>query len=109
MYSRIEVCDARRKLTASVCLDSLGRIDVLGDGYTATGRGIGRFQNVVGSWAAADAEGRTDDTAGIDGGRQSKEEDGSGKGLGEHLNNEWMKVRRMTVGTARDGLCRTRD
>jgi hypothetical protein len=66
------------------------------------------------SWAWG-AQGRSDDTSalglgsgvlGIDGGCQSKEEEGSGEGLEEHLDNEWMKVRRMAAG-ARDRLCRT--
>jgi hypothetical protein len=69
--------------------------------YSATGSAFGRLLNVAGSWVA-DAEGRSDDTVGSDGGCQSEEEYGSGEGLGEHLDNEWMKVRRMAAGSARD-------
>jgi hypothetical protein len=58
--------------------------------------------NVAGFWGAGDAEGRSDDTLGSDRGCQSEEEYGSGEGLGEHIDNEWMK------GLARDRLCRTR-
>ena len=109
VYSRSKVCDGNLKLSVCICLNSVGRIEVLSNGYTATGSGVGRMLNVAGSWAAADAEGRSDDTVGSDGGCQSKEEYGSGEGLGEHLDNEWMKVRRMAGGSTRDRLCRMRD
>jgi hypothetical protein len=102
MYSRIEALDGNLKLSARLCLNRGGRIDVLRNGHTATGAGVGRMLNVAGFWGAGDAEGRSDDTLGSDGGCQSEEEYGSGEGLGEHLNNEWMKV------SARDRLCRTR-
>ena len=88
MYSRSEVCDQRHKPSVFVCLDSVGRIEVLSNGYSATGSGVGRMLNVARSWATADAEGRSDDTVGIDEGCQSEEEYGSGEGLGEHFNNE---------------------
>ena len=78
------------------------------NGDSATGSGVGRMLNVASSWTTADAEGRSDDTVGIDGGCQGEEEHGSGKGLGEHLNNEWMKVSRMAAGSTRDRLCDTR-
>jgi hypothetical protein len=74
MYSRIEVCDRRLKLSVSVCLDSAGRIEVLSNGYIATGSGVGRMLNVARSWAAADAEGGRDDIVGIGGVCQSEEE-----------------------------------
>jgi hypothetical protein len=80
----------------------------LRNGDTATGSAVGRMLNVAGSWGAADAEGRSDDTLGSDGGCQSEEEYGSGEGFGEHLNNECMKVGRMAAGSTRDRLCRTR-
>jgi hypothetical protein len=64
--------------------------------------------NVARSWATADAKGRSDDTVGIDGGCQSEEEYGSGEGLGEHLDNKWMKERKMAARSARDGQCGTR-
>jgi len=54
--------------------------------------------DVAGSWAAADAEGRSDGTLGTDKGCQSEKEYGSGEGLGQHLNDEWMEVRRMVAG-----------
>jgi hypothetical protein len=38
--------------------------------------------NVASCWVAADAEGRSDDTVGIDRGCQSEEEYGSDEGLG---------------------------
>jgi len=88
MYSRSEVCDGRVEQPVSVCLNSAGRIDVLINGNTATGSAVGRMLNVAGSWSAADAESRSDDTLGSDGGRQSEEKYGSGEGLGEHLNKE---------------------
>ena len=88
MYSRSEVCDRRREMSISVCLNSAGCIDVLGNGYIATGSGLGRLLNVARCWVAADAEGRRDETVGIDEGCQSEEDYGSGEGLGEHLNNE---------------------
>jgi len=74
MYSRNEVCDGRLKLTVSICLNRGGRIDVLRNGNIATGSGVGWMLNVAGSWAAADAESRSDDTLGSDGGCQSEEE-----------------------------------
>ena len=106
MYSRLEVFDGRRKLSVCVCRNRGGSIEVLTNVYIATGSCFGRMLNVAGSWVAG-AEGRSDDTLGSDGGCQSEEEYGSGEGLGEHLNNEWMKVRRMTAGSAGDRLCRT--
>ena len=102
MYSLSEVCDGRVELFVCVCLNSLGRIDVLSNVNTATGSALGRMLNVAGSWSAGDAEGRRDGTLGSDGGRQSEEEYGSGEGLGEHLSNEWMKVRRVAARSARD-------
>ena len=87
MYSRSEVCDGRVELSVCVCLNSSGRIDVLINGNTATGSAVGRMLNIAGSWSAADAESRSDDTLGSDGGRQSEDDDG-GEGLGEHLDNE---------------------
>ena len=70
--------------------------------------------NVADSWVGV-VQGRSEDTAGalgtglgIDRECQSEDEYGSGEGFGEHLNNEWMKVRRMAAGSARDRLCRTR-
>ena len=88
MYSRSEVCDRRCELSVSVCLNSGRCIDVLSNGYSATGSGVGRMLNVARSWATADAEGRSKDAVGIDGGCQSEEEYGSGEGLGEHLDNK---------------------
>ena len=65
--------------------------------------------NVAGSWSTTNAEGGSDDTVGSDRGCQSEEEYyGSGEGLGEHLDNECMKVRRVAARSARDGTCRTR-
>ena len=61
--------------------------------------------SVVGSWICREADGRNDDTFGIDEGCQSKKEYESGEGLGRHLKNEWMKVRRMAAGSERDRLC----
>ena len=80
---------------------------MLRNGHIATGSAVGRMLNVAGSWVA-DAEGRSDGTLGSDGGCQSEEEQGSGEGLGEHLNNGWIEVRRMAAGSARERLCRTR-
>jgi hypothetical protein len=108
VYSRSEVCDGRCKLSVSVGLNGAGRIEVLSNGYRATGGGIGRLLNVARSWVAADAEGRRDDTVGIDKGCQSEEEYRCGEGLGEHFNNERMKECRMVARSARDRLCKTR-
>jgi hypothetical protein len=97
-----------RKLPVGICLCCGGSIDVLRNGRAATGSAAGRFLNVTASWGAGDPHGRSDDTArgvGIDGRCQSEEEYGSGEGLEEHLNNEWMKVRRMAGGSAIDRLC----
>ena len=88
MYSRSEVCDRRRELPVSVCRNSGRCIDVLSNGYSATGSGVGRMLNVARSWTTADAEGRSKDAVGIGGGCQSEEEYGSGEGLREHLDNE---------------------
>jgi hypothetical protein len=55
--------------------------------------------NVAGYWVGV-GQGRSEDTAralGIDRGCQSEEEYGSGEGFGEHLNKEWMKVRRIAA------------
>jgi hypothetical protein len=104
MYSRSEACDGRLKLSVSVCHNGLGRIEILRNGYSATGIGFGRMLNVTRYWVDAAAEGRRDDSVGIDEGCQSEEEYGSGEGLGEHFNNEWIKERRMAAGSARDRL-----
>jgi hypothetical protein len=101
MYSRFEVCDGNLKLSACICRNSAGTIDVLRNGNTATGSAVGRMLNVAGSWVT-DTEGRGDDTVGSDRRCQSEEEYRSGEGLGEHLNNEWMELRRMAARSARD-------
>ena len=74
VYSRSEVCDGRFKLSVSICLNGGRRVDVFRNGYIATGGSRGRLLNVARSWVAADAEGRSDDTVGIDKGCQSEEE-----------------------------------
>jgi hypothetical protein len=110
IYSLNEAYDVRRKFSITVCRKSGGRIEVWTNGHIATRSGLGRTLNVVGPWVAEAAQGRRDDNAalgGIDGGRQSEEEYGSGERLGEHLNNEWMEVCRMAAGSAKDRLCRT--
>ena len=108
VYSRSEVCDGRCNISVSIRLKGGRRIEVLRNGYIATGSGIGRLLNVARSWVAADAEGRRDDTVGIDKGCQSEEEYRSSEGLGEHFNNERMKECGMVARSARDRLCRTR-
>ena len=67
----------------------MGTIDVLRDGYIATGFAVGRLLNVAGSWGALDTERRGNDGIGIDGGRQSKEEYGSDEGLGDHFEKQY--------------------
>jgi hypothetical protein len=89
------------ELFVCVCLNSLGKIDVLSNVNTATGSVVGGMLNVAGTWSVAAAEVRSDDRLGSDGGRQSEEYE-SGEGLGEHLSNEWMKVRRVAARSARD-------
>ena len=64
--------------------------------------------SVAGNWGVGEADGRSEDTIGIDGGCQSKKEYECGEGLGQHLNNEWIEVGRMAAGSARDRLCRMR-
>ena len=108
VHSRSEVCDGRCKLSVSVDLNGAGRIEVLSNAYRATGCSFGRLLNVARSWVAADTEGRSDDTVGIDKGCQSEEEYRSGEGLGEHFNNERIKECRMVARSARDRLYRTR-
>ena len=66
IFSRSEVCDRRRELSVSVCLNGARCIEVLGNGYFTTGNTVGRLLNVARCWVAADAEGRRDDTVGID-------------------------------------------
>jgi len=67
----------------------LGSINVLRNGYIATGFAVGRLLNVAGSWGALDTEERGNDSICIDGGCQSKEEDGSDEGLGEHFETQY--------------------
>jgi hypothetical protein len=67
----------------------LGSIDVLRNGYIATGFGVGRLLNVAGSWGALDTERRGNDSIGIDRGCQSKEEYGSNEGLGNHFEKQY--------------------
>lgn len=101
----MEIYHGNLKLIVCICLNCVGSIDVLRNGLIATGSATGRLLNVAGSWGAADAQGRRNDTAilvGIDGGRQSEEDYGSGERLEEHLNNGWMEVRRVAAGLARD-------
>lgn len=109
IYSRVEVFDLNLKRSVCSSLNRGGTSEVTSNGNIATGSVLGRMLNVVGSWVGI-AQGRHHDNAfpvpGIDGGRQSEEECGSGNGFEEHLNNEWMKVRGMAAGSARDRLCR---
>ena len=114
MYSRCEIFDLDAKLHVTVHRNRGRAIDVLSNVHVATGSAAGRMLNVAGYWVGV-GQGRSEDTAGapgaglgIDRGCQSEEEYGSGERFGKHLNKEWMKVRRMAAGSARDRLCRTR-
>ena len=85
MNSRSEVREGTRKASARICLDTAGRVDVFRNACIATGRSGGRMLNVSchrGRWTA---ENRFEGNLGIDGGRQCKEEYGSGEGLGKHF------------------------
>jgi hypothetical protein len=62
-----------------------GRIEVLRNGYIATGFIGGRTPSIADSWRSIDAESRGNDSLGIGGGGQNKEEYGSSERLGEHL------------------------
>jgi hypothetical protein len=77
IYSRREACNGNLKLPVCICLNRVGTIEVLSNGYIATGGGVGRMLNVAGCWAAGEAEAGSDDAVGIDGGCQSEEEYGS--------------------------------
>jgi hypothetical protein len=81
MYSRIEVGDRWRKGPICSCLNRSGSIEVLKDIYIAAGFGGGRSLNVAPCSVSLNAEGRSNESMGIDGGRQSKEEYGSNERL----------------------------
>jgi hypothetical protein len=88
MYSRIKVGDGNRKGSICSCLDRGGSIDIPRDADIAT-TGGGRVLDVagfgfLGSW---DAKTRRNEGIGIDGGRQNKEDYGSGEELGKHLDH----------------------
>ena len=71
------------------------------DGYIATGFSVRRLLNVAGSWGALDTERRGNDSIGIDGGRQTKEEYASDEGLGEHFDIKRIKVIGMAAGVSK--------
>ena len=58
--------------------------------------------DIAGSWSAAETEGRSDDTVGSDRGCQSEEYGSGDEGLGEHINKECIKVRRVAAGSEKD-------
>jgi hypothetical protein len=68
----------------------LGSINVLRNGYIATGFSVGRLFNIAGSWGALDTESRGKNSIAIDGRCQSKEEYGSDEGLGEHFKKQYQ-------------------
>ena len=76
------------EVSICVCLSTGGILDVFRNGYTATGLSGGRALNVALSWGSGNTQSRTKDNVGIDGGRQDKEEYGSGEGLGKHLDRQ---------------------
>ena len=88
MYSHIEVNNGNIKASTSVCRDRGGRTKGLRNAYFATGIISGRLLSIADCWGSAEAETIFNANLGIDGGRQSKEEYGSGEGLGEHLDKQ---------------------
>ena len=85
MYSRSKVGDGSQKGSIWICLNRSGTIEAIRDVYIATGVGGGRVLNVIDFWGSWDVESRMNDSTGTGGGRQSKEDYGSGEELGEHL------------------------
>jgi hypothetical protein len=81
MYSPIEVSDRCRKDSICRCLSSSKTIEALSDIYIATGLGGGRLLNVVSCSGSCNAESRLNESMGINGGPQSKEEYGSNEQL----------------------------
>ena len=99
MYSRCKIFDLDAKLHVTVQRNRCRTIDVLSNVHVATGSAAGRMLDIAGSRVGV-GQGRSEDTAralGIDRGCQSEEEYGSDEGFGEHLNKEWMKVRRIAA------------
>ena len=93
MYSRAKTEEGELKISIRIWLNTGGSVDGLSNVYTAaTGVSGSRFLNVGCSWVCWNADTRNNDDkgrgTGIDEGRQSKEEYGSGKGLGMHLKNQ---------------------
>ena len=88
MYSHIKAVDGSQKGSICICRNRGGGIEGLSDVYVATGMVGGRTLNVAEYWGSFDTESRSNDSLGIDGGRQNEEEYGSGEGLGEHLDKQ---------------------
>lgn len=105
MYARIKVEDGNGEFSIGICSNTGGTVDVLRDVYCATGCSIGgRILNVGCYWGFWKAETRSNDTTGIDDGRQSKEEYGSGRVFRKHLDNdkERMDERMVLAESARE-------
>jgi hypothetical protein len=66
-----------------------GSIEVSSDTYSATTVG-GKVLDVAGFWGLGswNAETRSNESIGIDGGRQNKEDYGRGEELGKHLDHQ---------------------
>jgi hypothetical protein len=106
MYSRSEAREGKLKVSACICLNTAGRVDVLRNAWSATALSGGGTLNVTCCWGSMNAHSRCKEKVGIDGGRQSKEEYGSDEGFGKHLekeNKECVDKRMIVAEYARDG------
>jgi hypothetical protein len=106
MNSRSKVREGSRKASICICLNTAGRVDVLRNAWSATALSGGGTLNVTCCWGSMNAHSRCKEKVGIDGGRQSKEEDGSDEGFGKHLekeNKECVDKRMIVAEYARDG------
>ena len=88
MYSHNEIDNGNIKASTSIYLNRGGRVEGLRNVYFATGIISGRLLSIADCWGPVEAETVFNANLGIDGGRQSKEEYGSGEGLGEHLDKQ---------------------
>lgn len=69
----LEVCDVNEKFTLCRGRSNGGSVEVIRDVYIAARGGRRRFLNVDHCWGSFDAEGRSNGSMSVDGGRQSKD------------------------------------
>ena len=73
MYSRIKVSNVSGKTSVCIHFNNSGSIEVLSNVYIATRLGLGWALKIASCRVLFDVKSRSNDSMGVDGGRQSKE------------------------------------